>query len=629
MAPSFTLSAVDTQHSTPPKYPTLWRGRWLSILPLPILIVWIFGSLRYSAHGGPHGSLVLILTAALAAAGGWQCLLRKGSLTPASVLWAALLAEFLPEHLLGNWHAAKPHLLPTLLATVWIGCCLLAAWPGDALRSRLAQLVASVERHAALWLTCFGVLYFSTGSVLAIWKLHSFGYVGQDVAYFMQCLYTGLHGHLFWSNQYHDLLYTRTVWSDFAGHNQPVLFLLLPFYKLYPHAETLFLTRNLVLALAAYPAYRLTRVALQPAPALLITLAYLLAPAVLFQNFYDYAPLVLVALPLLFALLFYAEDKFGLYLAALALCLVIREDLVLVLFGLAALALFQRRGARWSLVPFALATAWALLTWRWILPHFQHGAVSAVQTCFAYLGATPSAMLHTVVEQPRLLLTHNVFAYLKLIFTPFVLVLPFLHPASLISLPYLLINILGDRGCNSAIVFRHYALIPTMLMLPGVVLATTRISRSRRWPIAALPLAALIVLSSATTSVLAVGDAELAWWHSEPWHAAARQVAAALPPHAAVAVPRYMLPLVANRDGVYQTPRLLQYHHPDAEFVVIDRDERRGGVNDNNAEAYALLQLELRRQDRFVQIHADQNYLIYRRIASPPLHPWPEREGQP
>lgn len=599
--------------------PWLMRRRWLLRgLPALLLVLWTMGGLRYWwSHGAARG-VVLVVTLLLLVAGTAQLTRWWRTFAGSSgILWICLLAEFLPEQLAGGSKTFMPHLLPALMALGWIA----AAWwagrsaEGYGLRERARAFLGT--RILPL-LACFCVAYLIAGCGLAIQKLHCFGYVGQDVAYFMQCLYTGLHGHLFWSNQYHDLLYTRTVSSDFAGHNQPVLFLLLPLYFLFPHAETLFLSRNLALALCAFPVFQLCRLSLPAVPAATLSAAFLLAPAVLFQNFYDYAPLSLIALPLLLVLLFYARQRFWPFALALMACLLIREDLVFVAAGLGTLALLQHRRARWAVLPLGLAAGWSVLTWAFLLPHFQHGATSAVQSCFAYLGATPTAMLHTLATHPRILLTHNIVTYLKLILTPFGVVLPLWSPVTLISLPYLLINILGDKGCDAAMIYRHYALIPTILLLPGVIRAVQWLG-TRRSPqhSTVSAWAALVLLSSVCASLLTIGTPELGWWKRSPWHTEARQVAASLPANAAVAVPRYMLPLVANRALVYQSPRLLAYHHPDATYIVIDRNAQRSGVSPRVEPGYAMLLAQLHDPARFHVIYDSANYLVFLRTGAP------------
>jgi uncharacterized membrane protein len=600
---------VDALHS-PAK---LRRGLGLAVIEGLIAGLWLAGSLRYTLQHGPHGLPLLAFASCLLLPHFLK--LTAFAVRPASgycpALWLYLLGIFLPEHLGGAGKIVAPHLVPLLLASIGFAAQLIVNW----LRDRPLSLGVLIS--PARWLTFFVVIYSVVGCFLAIAKLHAFGYVGQDIGYFMQCLYTGLHGKLFASNQYHDLLYTRTVSSDFAGHNQPVLFLLLPVYWLYPHAETLFLVRNIFLGLSAYPVYRLARLYLAELPASLMVIAFLLAPALLFQNFYDYAPLSLVGLPLLFCLLFYYQRRYVPYIASLILCLFVREDLVFVAMGMGLIALISRRRFGWSVAPLTIGLLWGLFTWKLLLPHFQQGAVSAVDSCFSYLGSSPGEMLHTMVLRPQLVITHKAVIYLKQIFTPFGIVLPFWSPASLVALPYLLINVAGDPGCNAAIVFRHYSLIPSALLLPGVLIAV-------RW-IAARPLfrtptqtmiAFTLFLASAGTTALSIGNAELHWWHRALWQQEAAQLATTLPDSAAVAVPRYMLPLTANRDRVYQSLRLLDYNHPAADYIVIDRDSQRMGVTGDWQPHFDELLRQLHDSTRFNKVYESANFEIYQRTGA-------------
>lgn len=617
-----TVVATGTSEGT--ESHTRWTAPALRVFELAASLAWIGGSVRYWTQGGSYAAALLILSLLLL---GPRLLrmARRGqpaSNQPYPPIWLLLLLLFLPEHLTSGGSVVGPHLVPLLLASV----CLCA--------EMLANFTASsgewIGQHhrAGVGLAAFVAVYGLITTLLAIGKLHAFGYIGQDIGYFMQCLYTGMHGQLFSSNQYHDLLYTRTVSSDFASHNQPVLFLLLPIYWLYPHAETLFIVRNLCMAASAYPAYHLARYHLKPFPALALTIAFLLAPSILFQNFYDYAPLSLVALPLLFALLFYERRQLIPYLAALLLCLFIREDLALVLLGLAAAALLARREIQWVVAPAAIGIVWGCFSWIYLMPHFQHGAASAVESCFSYLGNGPVAMLETMIHHPRLVLTHKALVYTKQLITPFGGVLECFSPISIAAFPMFLINLLGDPGCNAAIIFRHYSLIPSVLLFPGVIAATKKLGASDqsrpRYRTGVVALA--VLLASIGTGVLSVGGAELAWWQRADWNQEAEQVAARIPATAAVAVPRYLLPLTANRERVYQSLRLLDYHHPDAEYVVVDRDDARMGVTATWDAHYRDLEAQLRNSRQFQKVYAGQYLDIYRLIGAPlqTLRPAPE-----
>jgi uncharacterized membrane protein len=590
-----------------------WLVRLLPLVEILIGLLWILGALEYLRAGGHYAVVLLAAALVLVVPRQIQLIagLRNSAAQTGPQVWMLLLGVFLPEHLSSAGTVIMPHLLPLGLAAT----CLLVDTLVGATTS--AEGWISIHHRAATVLTGFVILYAVGTTALAILKLHRFGYVGQDIGYFMQCLYTGLHGELFASNQYHDLLYTHTVTSDFAGHNQPVLFLLLPIYWIYPHAETLFIFRNLCMAISAYPAYQLARYRLHPFPALALTMAFLLAPSVLFQGFYDYAPLSLAAMPLLFGILFYERRQFGPYLASLLLCLFVREDLALVVLGLAIVALVTRRERKWVLVPGLIGLSWCWITWAVVLPHFQQGAVSAVESCFSYLGNGPGAMLHSILVHPRQFMTHKAMVYSKQLLTPFGLVLPFASPVSLVAFPLYLINVLGDPGCNSAIVFRHYSLIPSILLLPGVILAVRFIATHRKIPVRVGTVALAVLLASIGTTALSVGPTEIGWWRSAPWHQEAGRIAAQLPAAVKVAVPRYMLPFTANREKVYQTLRLLDYHHPDAEMVVIDRNDQRMGVTATWQDHYQNLLEQLKDARRFQLIYSSPDYQIYRLVGAP------------
>ena len=590
-----------------------WGARFILAGEVLIGLLWVLGALNYVRQGGQHAAILLLGSSLLLGpriAISFLNLIRPLSV-PSPRIWVLLLGLFLPEHLTSGGTVVTPHFIPLLLAFVCFAFETLA-FPLGALSAWL-----NLGRRAAACLAAFVLIYFVAATVLALLKLRDFGYIGQDIGYFMQCLYTGLHGELFASNQYHDLLYTTTVTSDFAGHNQPVLFLLLPAYWLHPHAETLFIVRNLFLAASAYPAYQLARYRLDPFPSLAITVAFLLGPAILFQNFYDYAPLSLAGLPLLFALLFYTRRQFTPFFASLLLCLFVREDLVIMLIGMGVIALFGHRERKWVAAPILIGVLWGIITWGFIFPHFRHGAVSAVESCFSYLGSTPAESLRTIFTHPGAYVTHKSIVYIKQVFTHYGILPPLFSPVSLLALPYLMINVLGDPGCNSAIVFRHYSLIPSILLLPGVIVALRRMASRAKYGWRVNAAAFALVLVSVGTTVLSLGQAELNWWHRDAWQAEARRIPSLIPASAAVAVPRYLLPFTADRNSVYQTLRLLDYYHPNAEYIVVDRDQERMGVTPTWKAHYDELLARLNDPKQFAVVYSTQNFEIYHLIGKP------------
>jgi len=523
-----------------------------------------------------------------------------------------LLAVFLPEYLLG-----KPFLGRSFLLLIF-SLTLFAMYFAVSLRAERPALNSRAPVSAGKVLFLFCVVYFFATSWITLSKLHAFGYVGQDIAYFTQCLYTTLHGHLFYSNMYHDLLYGKPVTSDLAGHNQLVLFVFLPFYLLHKSASTLLIVRNIFVVLCAWPVYLIARRVLSPWLAAVAAIAFLLVPAGLYQNFYDFAPLSLAALPLLFALYFYLERRFKPYLIALLCAQLVREDLVFAVFGLGLLALWQRRSLRWVAIPCAFALLWAFFSWKILFPYFLQGATPAVASCFSYLGATPGEMLRNIIHHPGLLLTHKNVLYTKQIVDSFGGVLFLMNPAWLISVPYVAINLLGEGGgCNTAMVYRHYSLIPTVFLFAGVLLAMEKVGsfarrRGERPETLQAAIVLFVLIAALSSTVFVTGQQQFDDLQTRGWHQEAMQVAAMLPADASVAVPRYMLPSVANRESLYQSLRLLEYHHPDASYIVIDKDWQRMAATEQWRENYTALHQLLENSPQYKVIYNSGNYTIYK-----------------
>jgi uncharacterized membrane protein len=617
-------TSTEAQSTRPPKgaIESASGMSWVWIVAFSgIATTWGWGAFVRGRGNGRGAQLLVVATIVVLIAGllriAWNALARRGAILasdrPGLLVFSAsaflLLAVFLPEYVLG-----KPQVL--VRSFVLLGLCLaLFASYIRIVADRTAEPSPSLSPRLALFGLC--AIYFAATTYVTLAKLHAYGYVGQDIAYFTQCLYTTLHGDLLYSNMYHDLLYGKPVYSDLAGHNQLVLFLFVPFYAAHKAASTMLVVRNLSIVLCAWPVHKIARRFLSPWMAVTTAMAFLLMPAVLYQNFYDFAPLSLAGLPLLFALNYFLEGRFWPYLIALVAAQIVREDLVFAVFGLGLLGLWQRRSLRWVAVPCAFALLWAALSWKVIFPHFLQGATSAVASCFSYLGVTPGAMLGNLLHHPRAQLTHDNLVYIKQMVDPLGGVLFLLSPAWLISLPYIAINVLGQGGgCNTAIVYRHYSLIPAVFLFGGVLLALKNMGSRSGTRITGPALRSAIVLfmlmASMASVMLVTGQQQFADMETRPWHDEAKQVAAMLPSDAAVAVPRYMLPSVANRMSLYQSLRLLEYHHPDARYIVIDKDWQRMAATAQWRSNYEALRQLLETTPEYSVMYNSPNYVIYK-----------------
>lgn len=159
------------------------------------------------------------------------------------------------------------------------------------------------------------LIYCIAVSAITIWKEQTFLTSGFDLGIFNQAFWTTLFEH----NMFYETgdLSFNPGGSFFGVHFSPILFLLLPFYGLYPAPESLLVMQTVVLALGAFPVYWMSRDKLRQKVALGITGAYLINPLLLFINLNDFHLEAFTSTFFLFALFFlYKEDwpKFTVFL---------------------------------------------------------------------------------------------------------------------------------------------------------------------------------------------------------------------------------------------------------------------------------------------------------------------------
>jgi len=187
-----------------------------------------------------------------------------------------------------------------------------------------------------------------------------------------------------------------------------------------------------------------------------------------------------------------------------------------------------------------------------------------------------------------------------------------------LSTPYISINLLGQGGgCNTAMIYRHYSLIPAAILFVSFLFSLKKIGAlvlaRGKSPVLAQALLVFFVLGASLSSTMFVtGRRQFEDLYSRSWHTEARRLANSIPQNASLAVPRYMLPFVANRDGLYLSLRLLEYYHPDAQYIVLDKEWARMAATDQWKENYYELWDLLKRDSRYSVTYDSPNYVIYK-----------------
>ena len=132
--------------------------------------------------------------------------------------------------------------------------------------------------------------------------------------------------------------------SFFGDHFSPALLLIVPFYLVYPHPETLIVVQVTALALGGWPVYLMARRFLPTSEERLVWVtAYVLSAPLAFVTLYDFHEITLAVLPLGLAAYFLATRRTWPMVLCLGLAFLVKEEVGVIALGFAAALAFQRR----------------------------------------------------------------------------------------------------------------------------------------------------------------------------------------------------------------------------------------------------------------------------------------------
>ncbi len=510
--------------------------------------------------------------------------------------WARIGLPLLPLLALGAW-LGHEHLPGVLLnPAIWLLPALLAAWA----RSRHPHGLGSPARMARRWVPALAVLFALWLTALTLMRHHTLKTFGCDLGIFDNVLWNALNG---------NGLTSSILGRHFLGeHASPVLWLLTPFYALWPNARLLLAVQAVALAWAALPIYRMTARRLGPAAGLVVLFAY-----------FGYVPLqgiylfdfheVAIALPLLaYAVENLFRGRFrhmGLFLFLALLC---KEEITLtiVAFGLVLMLVPRAAGplpAESSTAPrrrlglaMALAGAAAFLFLTgWLVPGFRQAPFPFVDR-YNHLGDSLPQIAWTALTRPNLVMA-SVFEeakaeYLGGLFSP-VLFLNWLHlPSVLLMLPTLARSLLSHHAPQYSILFHfHATLIPfvfsglsaglaRLIRLPPFGSSTAAERRHARRMRLRLALVLLFI------AAIAGGTQPRQLWKRArrgiDRRPALEQMLALIPADASVCAHNHLVAQLSNRAEAYVYPDvrgadwvLLDFGKPGAEYPLSREEHAR------------------------------------------------------
>jgi uncharacterized membrane protein len=317
------------------------------------------------------------------------------------------------------------------------------------------------------------VVYMVDMSFQAILRYETFKAGAFDLGNMDQVLWNTIHGRLFqFTNQAIDWYGPPT---RLAIHFEPIILPLSLLYAFHADPRILLVFQTLALGSGALPVFLLTRRYIPEWPifAPLMATAYLLSPALLGLNIFDFHPVSLATPLLLYAILALTYKHYVWFLIACILACMCKEDIPLSVALLGIIVIWKYKLPRLGTALFIGGLLWSFLAFKVIIPHFYPG-VQANNYWYRYeaLGSSPGAAIANIVIHPWLLFT--TFFTLDRFYYLFGLVrsvgfLPLLAPVWLLpALPSLAVNILSTDPLLYSGVYHYNAAIIPFVMLSAI-----------------------------------------------------------------------------------------------------------------------------------------------------------------
>jgi uncharacterized membrane protein len=339
------------------------------------------------------------------------------------------------------------------------------------------------------------------------------GTTSSDLAEFDNLFFNALHGHPFRSPAIEGNL---ADWSALKVHAEAILYLLLPVYALAPGPQTLLVLQTAVIALCAVPVYVLCARRNGAWAGALLGLAYLLLPAVVRPNFYDFHfppfgmffVLCTLALYDRYAALAQGDRARRRWLVAtccvFALSLLSREDIATGLGIALTCAALGGLAPRLGLSLAAIAFTYVALIKFCVMPLFGQMWFDIIYQRLKAPGEEGlGAVLHTIVTNPvfvlRVLMSEPRLVYVLHMTVPLLalwLRRPYLWAAALPGLFFTLM--VTDRPPMIETGFQYTFLwVPYVVMASALGLHAIAGADPRGWPRKAAALTALLCVAVA------------------------------------------------------------------------------------------------------------------------------------
>jgi uncharacterized membrane protein len=491
-----------------------------------------------------------------------------------------------------------------------------------------------------------GAVFFAVVFALLAWLRYRAYYGGRfDLGNMVQAVYNTTHGRF---------LEITTAgpeprqMSRLGSHVDPIIAVFALPWLVWPSPVMLLTLQAMIVAVSAWPAYRLgARVTRDPRAGALLAGALLLYPALGYGVLNEFHPVTLATPLLLFAFLFVEEDHWVRAVPFIVLAALCKEEIPLVLAVMGAYFALRKCSWRPLLLTAACLAYFALAVWV-VIPHFNEGPSPFVDRYSAY-GDSAGEVVRTVVTDPAqvggdLFAAGNLEYWAEMLW-PFAF-LSLLSPLTLlIAAPEYLLNGLSTQIWQRSIQF-HYTAAEIPFIFAAAVLGLMRLWRwlgrgfrrpevEMRGELVQRRDLALVVLLVALAGNYVLGPLPFSLPGSHySGDNYARSGHAKVLDEAVATIPDGAVVSVNNNVGSHLSARRVVYVFPEyegAEYVVVD--ESRPGFYDRiNSSMHQAVLGRLVLDQRYQSVYARDDVYVFKRVgarAAPPSGPAPENGASP
>jgi len=334
-------------------------------------------------------------------------------------------------------------------------------------------------------LTAF--IFFSLSVIIALHRHYTF-YSSYDQGIFNQIFWNNLHGNFFNTSLGSAISTTVThfqeaprVYDSHLGqHFTATMLLWLPIYYLFPSPATLIFLQVTLVTIGGLVLYALARHHLQPNLAIIITVSFYSANAVIgptVSNFHNISELPV----LIFGLLLAMEKRWW-WLFILLGCWVlgVREDAGLTLFSIGFYLIVSRRYPLIGLLVCLVSFVYILVVTNFVMPLFsddiskrfmidkfgQYVAgenASSLEVIWGMI-SQPGLVLKELVSPPGLTIQYLLAHWLPLAF------IPAISPAAWLTAGFPLLTFLLGKGMSVLVISIRYAMTVVPAFFYGTIL---------------------------------------------------------------------------------------------------------------------------------------------------------------